>query len=93
MSDLHSCIVRQYAVHWERLGQELGLEDYIINNISENNARHIKRVEECCIAMLQHWLREIPAPTWGKLNDAIKKIKSSTTGTVLTVSSDSTTGM
>ena len=28
--------------------------------------------------MLEQWLREIPSPTWGKLDDAVKKIKLST---------------
>lgn len=48
MRDLHSNIVRQYAAQWERLGLELGLNDYDIANISENNARHPRRVEVCC---------------------------------------------
>ena len=77
MRDLHSHIVKQYAVHWERLGLELGLKDYHIANISANNARHPRRVEECCIAVLEQWLREIPSPTWSTLDRVIKKITSS----------------
>ena len=85
MRDLHSHIVKQYAVHWERLGLELGLMDYHIANISENNARHQNKVEVCCAAVLEQWLREIPSPTWAKLDDAIKKIKlPSTTSPVST---------
>ena len=72
MSDLHSNIVRQYAAQWKRLGLELALNDYDIANISVNNARH---PEVCCTAVLEQWLREIPSPTWGKLEDAVKKIK------------------
>ena len=53
----------------------MGLNDYDIANISENNARHPRRVEVCCTAVLEQWLREIPSPTWGKLDDAVKKIK------------------
>ena len=75
MKDLHSHIVKQYAVHWERLGLELGLKQYDIDNISANNARHPRRVEACSAAVLEQWLREIPSPTWAKLDDAIKKIK------------------
>ena len=75
MKDLHSDIVKQYAVHWERLGLELGLMDYHIANISENNARHPRRVEVCCTAVLQQWLDSDSSATWGKLDDAIKKIK------------------
>ena len=90
MRDLHSYVVVQYAVHWERLGLELGLEDYIIKNISENNARHPNRVVVCCVAVFEHWLKEIRGPTWGKLDEVIKKIRSSTTGPVLTVRSGPT---
>ena len=85
MRDLHSHIVRQYAVHWERLGLELGLKEYETDNISANNAHHQKRVEACCAVVLEQWLREIPSPTWAKLDDAIKKIKlPSTTSPVST---------
>ena len=76
MRDLHSHIVKQYAVHWERLGLELGLKKYDTDNISANNAHNPRRVEECCTAVLEQWLREIPSPTWAKLDDAIKKITS-----------------
>ena len=76
MRDLQSDIVKQYAVHWERLGLELGLKHYHIANISANNARHPTRVEECCTAVLEQWLREIPCPTWNTLDHVIKKITS-----------------
>ena len=76
MRDLHSHIVKQYAVHWERLGLELGLKNYHIANISENNARHLRRVEVCCAAVLEQWLAIDPSATWAKLDDAIKKITS-----------------
>ena len=33
MRDLCSHIIKQYAVHWERLGLELGLMNYHIANI------------------------------------------------------------
>ena len=75
MRDLHRHVVRQYAVQWERLGLELGLQDYDIANISENHAGHARRVEECCAAVLKQWLNSDPSATWGKLDDAIKKIK------------------
>ena len=85
MRDLHSHIVKQYAVHWERLGLELGLMDYHIANISVNNARYQNKVEVCCTAVLQQWLDIDPSATWAKLDDAIKKIKlSSTTSPVST---------
>ena len=76
MRDSHSHIVKQYAVYWERLGLELGLKECEIDNISANNARHPKRVEVCCAAVLQQWLKIDPSATWAKLDDAIKKIAS-----------------
>ena len=74
MRDLHSHIVKQYAVHWERLGLELGLKDYHIANISANNVCHPARVEKCFTAVLEQWLREIPSLTWNTLDRVIKKI-------------------
>ena len=79
MRGLRSKYVTQYAAQWEKLGLELGLKDYHIANISENNARHPRRVEECCTAMFEQWLKETQSPTWGKLDDAVKNIKLSST--------------
>ena len=76
MRDLHSHIVKQYAVHWKRLGLELKLEEYHMNNISANNARHPERVEVCCAAVLEKWLNNDSSATWAKLDDAIKMITS-----------------
>ena len=76
MRDLHSNVIRQYAIQWEGLGLELGLQDYDIANISENNSsRKQRQVEMCCSQMLQKWLEIDPSATWGKLDDAIKNIK------------------
>ena len=72
MRDLHRHIVKQYAVHWKRLGLELGLKEYDIDIISANNANNPKRVEVCCAAVLEQWLQENPSPTWAKLDNAIK---------------------
>ena len=75
MRDLNRHIVEQQAAQWERLGLELGLKDYHIANISKDNEHNPNRSVTCCRAMLEQWLREIPSPTWGKLDDAIKNIK------------------
>ena len=75
MGDLLTNVVQQYAVHWEELGLKLGLEEYHINNINEDNAnRRDRQVETCCTDMLKKWLREIPSPTWGKLDNVIKSL-------------------
>ena len=86
VKDLNRHVVEQYAIYWKQLGAELGLKDYHIANITENNAsRQLRQVEQCCSQMLQKWLHIDPSATWGKLDDAIKNIKlPSTTSPVST---------
>ena len=76
MRDLNRYIVEQQAAQWERLGLELGLKDYHIANISKDNPN---RSVTCCREVLQKWLQIDPSATWGKLDDAVKNIKLSTT--------------
>ena len=72
LNDLLTYIVEQYAVYWERLGLKLGLKDYQLANISENNtSRQSRQVETCCKTVLQKWLQIDSSPTWGKLDDVI----------------------
>ena len=78
MKDINRHIVEQQAAQWERLGVELGLKDYHIDNISKDNPN---RSVTCCRVMLQKWLDIDPSATWAKLNDAIKKIKLPSTST------------
>ena len=83
--ELNKHVVEQYAIHWRQLGAELGLKDYHIANITENNAsRQLRLVEHCCYQMLQKWLHIDPSATWGKLDDAVKIILSSTTSPMST---------
>ena len=70
--DLHSNVVSQYAVHWEAIGAELGLEHYRIANISKD---HRNSTEDGCAAMLMKWLQLGTSTTWGTLDDAISKIR------------------
>ena len=86
IKDLNNHVIEQYAIYWKQLGVELGVQNYHIANITENNAsRKLRQVEECCSQMLQKWLDIDPSATWGKLDDAIKKIKlPSTTSPVST---------
>ena len=76
LNELQTNIVEQYAVHWEELGRQLGLKDYQLANISENNVnRDKKRVEICCRRVLEKWLQIDRSPTWGKLDDVVKSLK------------------
>ena len=75
MGDLLSNFVEQYAVYWKEVGRRLGLKDYQLDNISQNNVnRQSRRVETCCREVLEKWLVEISSPTWGKLDDVIKSL-------------------
>jgi len=71
---LHSHFIEKYASQWEKLGILLGLEDYHIEIISRDNENNPKRCEACCNRVLEKWLLEIPSPTWGKLDDAIRNL-------------------
>ena len=79
MKDLNRYIVEQQAAQWERLGPELGLKDYHIAIISKDNPN---RSATCSREMLQKWLEIDTSATWGKLDDAIRNIKLSTTNPV-----------
>ena len=72
LKDLLLNVINQYAAHWEELGTLLGVEHYDIANISRD---HPNRVVDACREMLIMWLRVIPSPTWGKLDDAINSLK------------------
>ena len=70
LRDLSLNVIHQHAAHWESLGALLGLQDYDIANISRDHNRAV----DACREMLMMWLRVIPAPTWGKLDDAIRSL-------------------
>ena len=85
MRDLNRYIVQQQAAQWETLGLELGLKDYHIAIITKD---HPNNSVTCCRVMLQKWLDTDPLASWSKMDDAVKKIKSPTTGPTSVVSSD-----
>ena len=76
MSELHAKVINQYAAHWDELALKLGLANYLIKTISENNKFNPNRVKDCCIAVFEEWLeRGDYSPTWGKLSNAIDEIE------------------
>ena len=82
--DLLGSVVEQYAIHWKKIGLKLGLKDYQLANICENNGTFESgRVERCCRDMLERWLRQISLPTWGKLDDVINSLTNVPTSTGL----------
>jgi len=74
LTDLLSNVVEQCAAYWEKLASLLGLKDYQIASISKNNEYNPNRAVACCRAVLEKWLKEIPSPTWGKLEDSVKEL-------------------
>ena len=74
MRDLYSNVVHQYAAQWEQLGIKLGLQHYIIANISKDNAYNPDRSVTCCVTVLEKWLQTVASPTWGKLDNAIRSL-------------------
>ena len=74
MRDLYNHVVHQFAAQWEDLGLKLGLQDYNIANISKDNAHNPDQSVTCCKTVLQKWLKKVPSPTWGKLDDAINSL-------------------
>ena len=71
--DLLKHVVDQHAKHWKILGTILGLQDYQLENIAENNAYNPRQTEDSFAKVLELWLRQGDSPTWGKLEDAIKE--------------------
>ena len=71
MRDLSRYIVRQQAAQWKWLGQELLLKDDKIAGILVNNKND---AESCCREMLITWLDSDIMASWGKLDDAIKRM-------------------
>ena len=63
MRDLNRHIVEQQATQWERLGLELGLQEYHTANISKDNEHNPNRSVTCCRAMLKKWLDSDPSAT------------------------------
>lgn len=75
MNDLHTKVIqKQFAVHWKRLGLKLGLSNDRMEIISYNYKHSPNRAQDCCIAMFEEWLRDVPSPTWGLLSDCIIEI-------------------
>ena len=64
---IYTGMLSQYAVHWEAIAAELGLEHYHIAKISKD---YHNRTEDGCAAMLRRWLNHGASPTWGTLDDA-----------------------
>jgi len=73
-ADLYKHVIPKYAVHWEELGDKLGLYAHHIAIISKNHAHNPDRTTDCCKEMLKKWLEFDCNATWGKIKYAIKSI-------------------
>ena len=74
IKELHKSIVPLWAAKWRELGEELGLSQHELENISMDHAYHPHRCEECCKAVLKKWLEQDLTASWIKLNEATDSI-------------------
>ena len=78
MPELYTKIIEKYAAQWKELGALLGLQHHHVDNIMENNKHNPNQSFDCCVAMFERWLMEVPSPTWCKLENAVKKLSHKT---------------
>ena len=69
LMDLCQHFVLQYAGHWRKIGELLGLPCYKLDNIQGNC---FYRTIPCCNDMLKNWLRIDATASWRKLFNAIE---------------------
>ena len=74
IKELHKKIVPVWAAKWRELGEELGLSQHVLENISMNHAYHPQRSEECCKAVLKKWLDQDLTASWSKIDEATNSI-------------------
>jgi len=79
--DIYQIIVPQYAAQWRSLGVALGIEEYQLEMIAQDNADNPSRARTCCREMFSKWLATTRSSTWGKLDDAISLVKAGAVST------------
>lgn len=60
------------TIQWKKLGRKLGIEEFELNAIEENNPKNTKRALE---DVLSQWHGSTAKPTWRAVVDALKAIK------------------
>ena len=63
-------------MQWDRLARELGVDNNDIDDISKRYVHHPRRMRMCYTAVLEQSCSWSYFLTWGKLDDAINKIRS-----------------
>ena len=77
MKDIDNYVVGQWASHWQEIGRQLNIEEYLKKNIHHDYPNDSVR---CCGKMLSDWLDHSSQPTWEKLVTAFNKITKTLTG-------------
>ena len=70
LKDIEDHVVIKCAPIWKRLGQNLDIDDDLLNIIEKDSPQDCVN---CCSKMLHEWLDTNPNASWGILLDAVNK--------------------
>ena len=72
MRDLNRYVAKKYALEWEEIGLELGLELCVLKIIAKDNPQ---QSVACCRETLDKWLKSTPSATWRTLEIALTNVR------------------
>ena len=61
---LQNIVTPDYASHWRKIGELLGIREGILNNIDHDE---FHKAEDCCNAVWEEWLDIDNMASWHKL--------------------------
>ena len=68
LKDLLNIVTPDYAVHWRKIGQSLGIKSGVLHTIDYDNPH---KAEDCCNAVWEEWLNIDTSATWFKIIEII----------------------
>ena len=71
LREMANCIVPRLASIWKRLGEQLNIKEYLLQNIEKDNP---KDCEGCCSKMLSEWLDMTTDASWETILNATDKL-------------------
>ena len=77
LSELQRMIVPNYAAKWKELGELLKLPVHSLDVIAIDNKNHPYFKQQCCMAVLEMWLKRTTVPTWSIMQKAIDDLPKS----------------
>ena len=69
--DLQNLVTPDYASHWRKIGDLLGIKEGILNIIDHD---YFHKAEDCCNALWKEWLETDLMASWRKLIQIIDSI-------------------